>query len=99
MVLICRTITAKNDKNKTKYFLFFLNIWFRDLLHIRFSRSANISNIDMLERLEKLNSNYPNVDIFNVITALEEAEKLISQNVQLTLILVNLSFKLKHLIK
>jgi DNA polymerase III subunit delta' len=99
MVLICRNVTAKNDKEKTKYFLFFLNIWFRDLLNIRYNRASQIANIDMEERLVKLNSNYPDVDIYNVITSLEEAERLIGQNVQLTLILVNLSFKLKHLIK
>jgi len=99
MVLICRNVTAKNDKDKTKYFLFFLNIWFRDLLNIRFNRSSQIANIDMEERLVKLNTNYPNADIYNIITALEEAERLIGQNVQLTLILVNLSFKLRHLIK
>jgi DNA polymerase III subunit delta' len=99
MVLISRTITAKNDKNKTRYFLFFLNIWFRDLLHTRFGQQAKIANIDMTDRLGKLNENYPDVDIYNIIMTLEEAEKLIGQNVQLTLILINLSFKLKHLIK
>lgn len=99
MVLISRNISAKNDREKTKYFLFFLNIWFRDLLNMRFNRAEDIANIDMEDRLRKLNSNYPNVDIYNVITALEEAEKLITQNVQLTLILVNLSFRLKQLIK
>lgn len=99
MVLISRTITAKNDKNKTRYFLFFLNIWFRDLLHTRFGQQSKIANVDMTERLGKLNENYPDVDIYNIIMTLEEAEKLIGQNVQLTLILINLSFKLKHLIK
>jgi DNA polymerase III subunit delta' len=99
MVLISRSITAKNDKDRTKYFLFFLNIWFRDLLNIRFNRTSQIANVDMEERLIKLNANYPNADIYNIITALEEAERLIGQNVQMTLILVNLSFKLRHLIK
>ncbi len=99
MVLISRNVTAKNDKDRTKYFLFFLNIWFRDLMNIRFNRASQIANVDMEERLVKLNSNYPNVDIYNIITALEEAERLIGQNVQLTLILVNLSFRLRHLIK
>jgi DNA polymerase-3 subunit delta' len=100
MVLISRNITAKNDKIKTKYFLFFLNTWFRDLMHLRYSPSAegtHIANIDLEGRLSKLNSNYPNADIFKIILELEEAEKLITQNVQLTLILVNLSFQLKKL--
>jgi len=99
-ILISRNITAKNDKDKTKYFLFLLNIWFRDLLHIKCSaKEDKISNFDIIDRLIKLNNNYPEADIFRIITELEEAEKLISQNVQLTLILVNLSFKLKKLFK
>ncbi len=97
-VLISRNITAKNDKEKTKYFLFLLNIWLRDLLHIKCSaKEDTLSNYDIVERLTKLNSNYPHADIFQMIAELEEAEKLIGQNVQLTLILVNLSFKLKKL--
>lgn len=99
MVLISRTITARNDRDKTKYFLFFLNIWFRDLLNVRFERYSEIANVDMEERLKKLNTNYPGADIYNIISSIEESERLINQNVQLTLILINLSFKLKHLIK
>lgn len=98
-VLISRNITAKNNKDRTKYFLFFLNIWFRDLMNVRFGRLSEIANVDMEERLVKLNANFPNADIYNIITSLEEAERLIGQNVQLTLILVNLSFRLKNLIK
>jgi DNA polymerase-3 subunit delta' len=98
MVVISRNITAKNDKNKTKYFLFFLSMWFRDLMHLKHSGSdvkTHIANADLSDRLVKLNANYPNADLFNIILELEEAEKSITQNVQLTLILVNLSFKLK----
>lgn len=101
-VLISRNITAKNDKEKTRHFLFFLNIWLRDLLHVKNLNGADtnkITNFDLAERLTKLNNNYPKTDIFGIIMELEEAEKLISQNVQLTLILVNLSFKLKKLFK
>jgi DNA polymerase III subunit delta' len=99
MVLISRTITARNDRDKTKYFLFFLNIWFRDLLNTRYERFSEIANVDMEERLKKLNSNYPEADIYSIISSIEESERLINQNVQLTLILINLSFKLKQFIK
>lgn len=99
MVLISRTVTAKNNRDRTKYFLFFLNIWFRDLMNVRFGRFSEIANVDMEERLVKLNANFPNAEIYNIITSLEESERLIGQNVQLTLILVNLSFKLRGLIK
>ncbi len=102
VIAICRNISAKNDKDKTRQFLFFLNIWIRDLLRVKSAGKAEpemLTNFDMAERIEKLNANFPESDIFNMILELEEAEKLIGQNVQLTLILVNLSMKLKKLFK
>lgn len=98
VISLCRTISAKNDKEKTRQFLFFLNIWIRDLLRVKAagsSESGMLVNYDLAERLGKLNTNFPESDIFNIVLQLEEAEKLIGQNVQLTLILVNLSIKLK----
>ena len=56
---------------------------------------AKVINFDLIDRLSRLNTNFPHADIFKIVLELEEAEKLINQNVQLTLILVNLSFKLK----
>jgi len=102
VVMISRNITAKNDREKTKHFLFFLNIWIRDLLRTRSAGEPAeelLVNYDLAERLGKLSNNYPESDLFGIILELEEAEKLISQNIQLTLILVNLSLKLKNLFK
>lgn len=102
VVAICRNISAKNDKDKTRHFLFFLNIWIRDLLRVKAAGKAEpeeLTNFDLAERLEKLNINFPETDIFSIILELEEAEKMIGQNIQLTLILVNLSMKLKKLFK
>ncbi len=102
VIAICRNISAKNDKDKTRQFLFFLNIWIRDLLRVKSAGKAEpemLTNFDMTERIEKLNTNFPESDIFSIVIELEEAEKLIGQNVQLTLILVNLSMKLKKLFK
>lgn len=97
VIMICRKISAKNDRERTRNFLFFLNIWIRDLLRIRNLGEdlANVTNFDLIERLSRLNTNFPQADIFKIVLELEEAEKLINQNVQLTLILVNLSFRLK----
>jgi hypothetical protein len=85
-----------------KYFLFFLSTWFNDLLKIRNSGETGeieITNFDVIERVTAFNKNFPLTDLFNVIIVLEEAEKLIYQNVQLQMILLNLSFKLKGFIK
>lgn len=99
-VFICRNITAKNDREKTRQFLFFLNIWIRDLVRVKASGSAaedELINYDLAERLGRLNSNFPSSDLFNIVLQLEEAEKMIGQNIQLTLIMVNLSVKLRKL--
>ncbi|RPI15390.1 MAG: AAA family ATPase [Ignavibacteriae bacterium] len=97
LVSIIRSITGKNNKDKTKYFLFFLNAWFDDIIKVKYINDADkIANIDLHERLVKFDKNYSSSDIYNIILSLEEAEKLIGQNVQLQLILVNLSFKLKN---
>jgi DNA polymerase-3 subunit delta' len=101
LVNIIRSTATKNNKDKIKYFLFYLNIWFRDLLKVKYSgmeRNTGIANFDIKDRLDKFIDTYPNTDIFNVIMILEESEKYITQNVQLQLILLNLSFKLKKLI-
>jgi DNA polymerase-3 subunit delta' len=100
---IVRSISSKSDKARAKYFLFILNGWFKDLLHFNNFPSEiiseKISNNDVSERLSNFSKNFPETDIFEVIMALEEAEKLIVQNVHPPLIFINLSFKLKKLIK
>lgn len=101
-VLIARNITAKNDRDRTRYFLYILNTWFNDLLHVKYeSASSGLSsaNADLIDRLKKLTQNYPETNIYDIIMEIEEADRLITQNVQLTLILVNLVFKLKEMIK
>jgi DNA polymerase-3 subunit delta' len=97
-VLAARNITAKNDRVKTRYFLYFLNTWFKDLLHVKFDDINDIANSDVVDRLRKLAANYPDTDIFGIVMEIEEADKLITQNISLTLILVNLAFRLKALI-
>jgi DNA polymerase III subunit delta' len=102
IVTIIRATASKNNKDKLKYFLFFLNVWFRDLLKMKYSQDhskTDVANFDVKDRLERFNGNYPDTDIYSVIIELEESEKYITQNVQLQLILLNLSFKLKKLIR
>lgn len=102
IVSIIRSTASKNNKDKLKYFLFFLNVWFRDLLKVKYSENpakAETANYDIKDRLENFIGNYPETDIYSVIIELEESEKYITQNVQLQLILLNLSFRLKKLIR
>lgn len=102
-VSIIRSVTSRNNKLKTKYFLFFLNVWFRDLMLVKYegpdTADPIISNKDISDRLNRFNKNYPETDIFSIIVNLEESEKQLTQNVQLGLILLDLSFKLKKYIR
>ncbi len=98
---ITRAMASKSSKDKLRYFILFLNVWFRDLLRIKYSSSpekTEVANFDVKDRLRKFMGKYPDTDIYSIIIELEEAERYISQNVQLQLILLNLSFKLKKLI-
>jgi DNA polymerase-3 subunit delta' len=95
---ICKVIAGKNNREKAKQFLYLMNIWFRDLLHLKSGNNYAVINHDLIARLEKLNQNYPAADVFKIIIELEETEKLISGNVQLNLILLNLGLKIKKYI-
>ena len=64
-------------------------------MRLKFSETENIANTDIRDRLIKFSKNYPEIDLFNIICSIEEAEKLITQNVQVLLILIDLSFKLR----
>ena len=102
VISIIRFISENNNKERTRFFLYILNIWFKDLLNTKYNGKSNllkIANYDIKDRLLNFSNNYPDTDIYGVILALEECEKYILQNVHLPLILTNLSFTLKELIK
>lgn len=99
-VSIVRKVTENNNKDRTRSFLFLLNIWFNDLMTTKYSNgSSQVSNFDLQDRLMNFCNKYPETDLYGSILALEECEKYISQNVNLSLVLTNLSFKLGGLIK
>jgi len=99
-VSIVRKITENNNKDKTRFFLYILNVWFKDLLTVRYSGNGReVSNFDVKDRLLNFSNRYLDTDIYGSILAIEECEKYITQNVHLPLILTNLSFKLNGLIR
>jgi len=103
LVSICRNLPDRTDKDKPKYLLYILKTWFRDLLTIRYSSSnhqpLSISNTDLRDRLIAFQKNYPATDIFKIILLLEDAEKMLGQNVHPEFILTDLSFHMQSLIK
>lgn len=103
LVSICRNIPSRTDKDKPRFFLYVLKIWFKDLLHVKNytdkHKSLQISNTDLKERLNSFHKNYPDTDIFKIILQFEEAEKMLGQNVNPEFILTDLAFRLKNLVK
>lgn len=101
VVAIARNMSGKSKKDKPKFFLFLLNTWFRDLLQNKFNVKKNslIANQDLLDRLSSFNKNFPNTNIYDIILQLEEAEKMLGQNINPETLLIDLSFKLKRMIR
>jgi DNA polymerase-3 subunit delta' len=103
LTTIIKEISSRSDKSKLRYFFFFLNLWFRDLLKIKyFGENINkedLANYDKYDRLQKFNKNFPEIDFYNIIMALEESERMIEQNISPQLIVTNLSFKIGNLVK
>jgi DNA polymerase-3 subunit delta' len=97
VVRICRDESSHKDKDRIKFFLMLLSVWFRDLLWMKEAgASDNIVNKDIEARLERFITNYPNLDFYNIISSIEEAEKMIFENVQAQLVLIDLAFKLRE---
>jgi len=58
-----------------------------------------VININMLERLKKFVANYGEFEYQNAISLVEKAIEQVEKNVQLNLILINLSLELSELMK
>jgi hypothetical protein len=56
-------------------------------------------NSDISDRLNAFNKNFPLQQTFKIILTIEEAEKMFWQNVNPEMILLDLSFKLRTLLK
>lgn len=97
---VIRDFSGKTNRERVKYFLYLLNVWFKDLMLLNSAKSKSdteqIINSDLFERLSKFNSKYPATNIFQCLLSLEESEKLLLQNVMIDLILINLAVTLKQ---
>jgi len=97
VVRICREESSKKNKERIRYFLMQLSVWFRDLLWTKNGAiSDQVANIDIQTRLSRFITNYPNPDFHRIIISLEEAERMIFENVQAQVVLIDLAFKLRE---
>ncbi len=88
-------LLENKDKVIIQIFLSMILLWMRDLLLIKENLKEKILNIDQTEALESFNNKLPNADLYSSINSLEEAIRLINQNVNLQIIFYNLIIQLR----
>ncbi|HQJ76366.1 MAG TPA: DNA polymerase III subunit delta' C-terminal domain-containing protein, partial [Bacteroidota bacterium] len=88
-------LLENKDKVVIQIFLSMILLWIRDLLLIKENLKEKILNIDQTEALESFNNKLPNADLYSSIDSLEEAIRLIDQNVNLQIIFYNLIIQLR----
>jgi len=91
-------IIGKKDKERIKQFLVLMEIWFRDLIIKSGGNDKLIINKDKSERIKRFDENFYS-DNYKIISKIEEAIRDVDGNIFPDLILYNLAFSLKSLIK
>lgn len=92
-------IVADYERSEIENFLQIILTWFRDALMLKVGMSDKIININMIERLKKFVENYGEFEYQSAISLVEKAIDQVEKNVQLNLILINLSLELSELMK
>lgn len=91
-------IVTDYGRSEIENFLQIILTWFRDALMLKVGMEDRIINIDMMRRLKKFVQNYGEFDYQKAIWLVERAISQVEKNVQLNLILINLSIELSELI-
>lgn len=90
---------GRKDKSVVTDVLTLAIAWFEDALYVLHEvDSSNIVNQDKVDRLRKFLINFPQTNVEKTVFELEKAVDLISRNVYLNLILINLGITLRRLI-
>lgn len=96
IVAISRKVAGRNKKELVRAFLFLLAVWIKDLMQSKHQQSTeNISNTDLIQRLQSFNKNFPSTEFYKALVEIENADFQINQNLNLPSILINLSPKLR----
>jgi DNA polymerase-3 subunit delta' len=94
----------KKDKGFLIEMLTLMMAWFQDLFYMKHLNghsdilNINLINQDRKDRLEKFVRNFPHADVDSALFEIEKAVDLISRNVYLNLVLINLGLNLQKLI-
>lgn len=94
---------TEKDKAAITDILLIMLAWFQDIFYISHLQDhpetlkKSLINHDLTERLEKFVRNFPRTNTETAVFEIEKAVDLISRNVYLNLVLVNLGLNLRHL--
>lgn len=100
------TLLAENKKDKAFVLdiLSIMSTWFQDAFYMSHLKedtvilNLQVINHDKLERIEKFIRNFPHVNVDLAVAEIEKAVDLISRNIYLNLILINLGLNLRKII-
>ncbi|CUT02971.1 DNA polymerase III subunit delta' C-terminal domain-containing protein, partial [Candidatus Kryptobacter tengchongensis] len=90
-------IVTDYERGEIENFLNIILTWFRDAMMLKIGMEDKIINVDMIERLRKFVANYGEFEYQRAISLVEKAISQVDKNVQLNLILINLSIELSEL--
>lgn len=102
LLAMLEDITSGRDRYRARLLIWFLSLWFQDILHLRVGGARSpVHNIDKSETLEKFMAFTPNSDIPAIVETLESAMASLDdpRNFNPLLILTHLAVKLNAHIK
>jgi DNA polymerase-3 subunit delta' len=91
-------VIGKRDKERIKQFLMLLSVWFRDLSAVRSGNPEIIINKDKEDRLKKFDANFDSEN-YKILNLIEESVKEVDGNMIPDLMLHDLSYKIRSLVK
>ncbi len=89
------SIIKSRNKEKVKQALLFMIIWFRDVIHKLNENDNEIINTDKIENITKFCSRFDSNN-YKIITLIEESIRDIDKNMNLSLLLYNLIYRIKE---
>ena len=103
LMQIIEPLAAKKDQQQSRLLLWFLLLWFQDMLHLKYTSIAEdkLHNFDKAETLKKFMLFTPNADIVNIVWEIESALRSLDdvRNFNPLLILATLAIKLNKKLK
>ena len=103
LMALIETFSGQKGRDAAKQMLWFMQVWFRDVLHLKEKVVApsSIRNADKLDTLQKFMAFTPNADVEKIIWETEAAINELNdpRNINPTLILADLAIRLNPLLK